>query len=304
MSTTENLIGDEAELMKEAEEEQKVPTANDDEDEGDAQPEVTPNPETDPEAETETEPAAKPDPEPEPALKLDAPFSPVVPVQDFDYEAEREVLLDKRKDLRASLRNGDIDQDQFDEDFDRVNDEINRLDVRQARKDAAVEQNQAIATAQWFWTIGQVKGHIKSTDGLDYDAPENAGLLAQWDRQIKLLAGNESNEDKPAEWFALEAHRLVRAEIEATALKFGLRPADGEKPKQTPSDRAKVKEALDKRKPNVASAKSLAGLPNSDNATNVGAGEYDHLDKLDGLELERALAKMSPEAAADYLSGK
>lgn len=309
-----NLIGEEAAALEDEEAERqeeaaakaaaKAKSNDEDDDDDDDATAVAAKPETKPggeggEAVAPTVEAGEGE-EP-PALKIEQPFvPPVAEVEDVDYEGERSKLLDERKELRASLRNGDIDQDEFDEKLDAVNDKLQDLAVRRERAESAVAQNQAVAAAQYQWTLGQVKRHIANTEGIDYDAPENRGLLMSWDGKIKALASDEANADKPAEWFLTEAHKQVRAEMEAIAVRLGFKKGDAP---VTPKDNA-LKDALNKRKPDTTKAKSLANLPTAEGASTHKDGDFAHLDGLDGLELEAALARLPKDQADAYLAGK
>ena len=230
-------------------------------------------------------------------------------VEDFDYEGERGKLLDDRKDLRAQLRNGDIDQDKYDESLDALNDKINALDRRHERNEAAIERNIAVGRAQYQWTLDQTKRWIKETDGIDYDSKDNEALLLSWDAKIKVLAKDPANTDKDAQWFLVAAHRQVQAEVDALAARLGYTKASKDEPKPDPKvaktaeDKAKVKAAVDSRQPK-GKAKSLANLPNADAVAAGTEGEFANLEGLSGLDLERALARMPADQVERYLAGQ
>lgn len=239
-----------------------------------------------------------------PALKVEQPFiAPVDPgVEDFDYEVEATKIKNERADLRQLFRDGDITQEEFDEKMDELSDRQAELAATRERIEAAAATADQVAKAQYIWTLNQVKAHIAKEEGIDYNAPENSSLLQSWDAKVRALASDSANADKPVEWFLLEAHKQVKADIEAIAQKFGYAKGDKAAAK-APVDKAAVKEALDKRTPKNK-PKTLATLPNVDPVTASNEGEFAHLDGLEGLELEAALAGMSPDKARRYLDGQ
>jgi hypothetical protein len=63
-----------------------------------------------------------------------------------------------------------------------------------------------------------------------------------------------------------------------------------------------VREAVSKRKPDLKVVPpTLANLPNAggDDAS-VGEGKFAHIDSLSGMDLERAIARMSPDEQREY----
>jgi hypothetical protein len=85
-------------------------------------------------------------------------------------------------------------------------------------------------------------------------------------------------------WFLEEAHRIVRAKHNIQA------PA------------AKTQTSTKRPAPLSQVPKTLAGVPGPDGPGDVGNDEFQDIDKLSGLELEDAVAKLSPAARAKYLS--
>lgn len=232
-----------------------------------------------------------------PALKLDQPFVPPVPeVEDFDYDAERDKLLTERRDVRALLREGDLSQDDADERLDKISDSLAELAARKTRNESAAQEQEAIGRAQYVWTLNQVKAHIANADGINYDAPENRSLLLSWDAKIKALASDPDNAARPSDWFMLEAHKQVRAEIDSLAERFGYKKPGAPAAPQ-------VKEALAARKPKET-VRTLANLPAAEATATGSTDEFSHLDGLAGIELEAALAKMPKDAADRYLAGQ
>lgn len=285
-----------------------APAASDDEDEPADTPAAKPD-----------EPvaaAAKPDADADEAkpdaadveLTLEAPPIALVEVPDVtNYEAERGVLLDERKQLRQQHRDGDISSDEYDEKLDSINDKINSLDRTKADADAAIRQNDAVQRSQYQWTIDQVKKDFAKNDAIDYD--KNPVLMSMWDANVKALAKDEANATRSAEWFLRKAHQQVLAEIAKVAGTMGFTKGDDAKPAAKPAvksdgkpSKAAIKEAVKGRQKDATKLKGVGELPAASNE-DVSGDEFSALDGLSGIELEQALAKMPEERAAKYLRG-
>lgn len=236
---------------------------------------------------------------------LEAPPIALVAVPDIsNYEAERGVLLDERKELRAKHRDGEISSDEYDEKLDEINDKINALDRTKADAEHALRQNESVQTAQYQWTIQQVKKDFKA-EGIDYD--KNPVLMQMWDTNVKALAAKEENATKTAEWFLRAAHKLVKIEVAKVAESLGFSKGEapapkGEKPAAPVDKKAAVKAATAARKPDTSKVKGVGTLPAAE-ASEVSGDEFSDLDNLTGVELERALAKMPEDTANKYLRG-
>lgn len=236
---------------------------------------------------------------------LEVPPIALVEVPDVtNYEAERSVLLDERKDLRAKHRDGEISSDEYDEKLDALNDKINALDRTKADADAAVRQNDAVQRSQYLWTIEQVKKDFVKADSIDYD--KNPVLMSMWDANVKALAKDEANATKSAEWFLRKAHEQVKSEIAKVAGSLGFTKGDAPKPKAketpAPDKKAAVKDAVKARVKTAEKLKGVGELPAA-SADDVSGDEFAGLDGLSGLELEQALARMPEERASKYLRG-
>lgn len=237
---------------------------------------------------------------------LETPPIALVEVPDIaNYEAERGVLLDERKDLRAKHRDGDISSDEYDEKLDELNDKINALDRTKADADAALRQNEAVQRSQYLWTIDQVKKDFVKADAIDYD--KNPVLMSMWDTNVKALAKDEANANRSAEWFLRKAHQQVKEEIAKVAGSLGFTKGDapapkGEKPAAPVDKKAAIKEAVKGRQKDASKLKGVGELPAASNE-DVTSDEFAGLDGLSGLELEQALARMPEERANKYLRG-
>jgi hypothetical protein len=202
------------------------------------------------------------------------------------HDEELAKLLDARKTVREQYRQGDIAA----EDKDRLEDEINDKisDLRAAQQNAAfVEKyNQQADERDYLNTLARVKAELRE-EGTDYD--KNPVLMRNWDAKVRALALDPANAGHDGEWYLKEAHKQVMSEFEQTAQALGFKRGEAPKP---PKDA--VREAVAARR-QTATAKSLSTLPAAAQDTGHDNAEFSGLDRLDGEDLENAIARMSPE---------
>jgi hypothetical protein len=205
------------------------------------------------------------------------------------YQEAVSTLLDQRKAIREQYRNGDIVAEEKDRLEDEINDKITDLRSDQKLAQYTETNNRQMEERDYLRTIDVVKADIKAREGIDYDA--NPGLMQTWDFRVRALASDPANANRDGQWFLWEAHRQTKAEAEATARALGFKREDaGGKPPVNP-----VAEALQKRRPPETRAKSLAALPAASQDTGHEGAEFSHLDRLNGDDLEMAVARMTPD---------
>ncbi len=199
-----------------------------------------------------------------------------------DYEQQLDQVKTERAALKEQYKNGELDFDEYEEQREALAGKAQAL--RELQLKASISQEMNAQNAQQIWEakvksfVGQVKAEI------DYSA--DGAKASDFDAFIKMLANNPANGDKPMDWFLSEAHKRTLA-LHGVALK----PAQSRQ------------SAKDARKPPVGDLpQTLAHVPGSDDAAEI-HGRFEHLDKLDGLDLEMALARMSPADRDVYLRG-
>jgi hypothetical protein len=199
-------------------------------------------------------------------------------------EAEIQALKDRWNE------GDDLDLDEYTEQLAALQEK--RAD---AKADLAQAENKIILNEQaqkqaWLNSIEAFKRGPALKDGVDYD--KDPAKMAEWDRAVRFLATDPANADKDGQWFLSEAHAMVKA-------RFGIGAG---KSSQTVTD--PTREAINARRAKGGErVPHLAQMPQA-GAEAVDQGEFSHLDKLSGLALERALARMSPEQQERYLIGE
>lgn len=214
-----------------------------------------------------------------PRFKVDVPA---------DLDQQIIAVQTEKKALAQKFRDGDIDLDEFNTQSDAIEskrDELNRVKIKAELYD---DMNTQTGEQVWANTVNSFVTNVAKAEGIDYRADaEKAGDL---DLFVKRLAENKANDGKPMNWFLQEAHKRVKA-------LHGLQ--DKAAKEETPQD--KLKTAREGRKPPLdAAPKTLAQVPGGDGPGDV-SGEFSDVEGLDGLELEDAIARMTPAQRERFL---
>lgn len=164
------------------------------------------------------------------------------------------------------------------------------LDLNAERAEVQAIQRMNAAYQQEWWNR-EIKSFKREAlkEGVDYD--QDRKLEAEWDKAVRYLGADPENADKDAAWFLKEAHEMVKARF-----KLG-------RPPEVPtaqSRMSKVDEALAARRTRAGQPpRSLSQLPQA-GIEAEGQSEFSHLDGLNGLALEQAVARMTPEQQARW----
>lgn len=229
--------------------------------------------------------------DPDPGIATDDKPKDAEPIQSDDFQpifkADPVEGFDEKvkglKDLRATtlqdFKDGEIDITEYHEALNQINDDIRELNAQQDRYQLSEDQSKQAGEQRWQWEQDRFFG-IK--ENAAYQTDKILGVA--FDAAVKDLANDSANEGKKMSWFLEEADRVVRERF--------IVPGKKPLPKK------------DVRKPDYSKIPpNLGDLPSAD-LNDVGRDdEFARLDKLGGMELESALAKMSPDQAKRYLEG-
>lgn len=207
---------------------------------------------------------------------------PVAESRELDYSvaqdlADRtpppEAITEHLRNLSAQIDALEADYESGDSDLTFAEHRAALRELERQRLDASSELAEArlvhrmaadAAGKQWQRKIEDTRREAKRM-GLDLD--KNPELAAQWDRAVKFLGGDPENANQSMEWFLREGLKMV-------AVRHG-----------------KLKPERDPFTPRHHDTRPSMG----------GRDDYRSLDDLSGLELEKALARMSPEQAERWL---
>lgn len=204
-----------------------------------------------------------------------------------DYADQVSALDAADADLIKKFKGGDIEVDEFVTEQRRIADKRSELRSIKDRSETFEAMNAQTAEQEWAHAVDRFFGQTKKGEKIDYRGkPE---LLNDFDTFVKALAGKEENANKPFSWFLTEAHKRTKA-------LHGL----GTATPQAKTDEKPAKSGKPARKPPTdAIPASVAGIAGSEGPGDVD-DEFADLDALDGLEYEKALAKLTPEQRDRY----
>lgn len=193
---------------------------------------------------------------------------------------DRLTALDAEKaGLVTKFQDGEIDMAGFMSETSRLDNERMQLVVARENAKFADNQNKSQREQRWEWEQERFFGSEKNAT-----AYKDPVMVAALDSQVKILANDAANNRRPASWFLEEADRLVRARFNVA----------GEQKPNTPKTPGN-------RQPDLSVVpKTLSNLPAAD-LSETDSGEFAYLEKLDGIALEAALRKLSPEQEQRYL---
>jgi hypothetical protein len=271
----------------------EVPGGAKDEGDDDAGPAPAGDPDGDPDADPDADPDGNPDADPaaDPVVDAPAPADDPAPAADPEFVAPpldlsgltvelNEKLAALAAEKRAALKqmmDGTIDPDAY-ADLDEKN-TLAREELR----------DQQAATAKWFTAVHDFQVKAAKETGVNYftDA-EKFQALDQW---VKVLAAKGAPAGASETWFLEQAHKKVMVE-------FDIAPPTPKTAETGTKNVADGKKVAPKtvRTPNLSNIPpTLGGLPAAAPATGGDGGEFAHLDKLSGIEYERAIARMTPD---------
>lgn len=220
--------------------------------------------------------AAKQDDGPAAADKVAPEFQPEFRADVPEGLEQKISELDSRTaTLLEKFKSGEIELPDFMAQKGEIDAERLTLTLAAKQAEWAKSQNEDARAQRWKWEQERFFG-LKTSD--IYKDPI---VLAALNASVKQLAADPKNASKPSSYFLEEADRQVRA-------RFG-----GQE--QKPNTKTKLNTPDMSKLP-----KTLANLPAAD-MSETGSDEFAYLDKLDGLALERALSKLTPEQEARYL---
>ncbi len=199
-----------------------------------------------------------------------------------DYDAQVKANKDAVAAARAKFNEGELEQAELDAELDRLQDERDLLRDMKTRATVSAEMQQQSAHQAWTATInGFFEEAAQSAELGIVDYRKDAAKQADLDAMVRALGAAPGNEHKPMRWFLEEGHRRVVALHGIATTK---KPADV------------------RRKPDASAVvTNLADVPGGAGDADPVSDEFAELDKLTGLDYERALARLSEEKRAQFL---
>lgn len=209
--------------------------------------------------------------------------------------ADKKADVERRSaELREKFKAGEIELDDYEAQQEQIRQERDGLRTLELKAEISKEMNQQTIEQQWHAAIDrQIAAAAKPEHGgIDYRT--DTEKMNDLDGFVRQLGARAENADKSMDWFLQEAHRRVLA----------LHGISTQKPPASAPAADPVKDAVSRRTPPVAAvAPSVAHVPGSDGPGDIAGDEFADLDRLEGVELEAALARLSPAQREKYAAG-
>lgn len=218
------------------------------------------------------------------------------------YDEQMATLNDEMQQASAQFKAGDIEIEDFLTKQGEINAKRDALRDQKVKHDISVDFNEQRAQHEWQTQCRYFMRDIKKDEGIDYAKGEikvgerQVKLLDELDKTVKILANDPDNAQQSNDWLLNEAHEMVKARYRLTGKA---------KPAGDAGDGAGAGGKPPQRKgPNLKSVPTtLRDTPTAASDDAAGDGEFAHLDKLDGMELENAVARLNPEQQKRWAEG-
>lgn len=200
-----------------------------------------------------------------------------------DVGDQIKALNKDRASLLSKFTAGELNEEEFAQQDADLQEKRDALIKATTKAEVAAEMTEQQAAQAYSSTLKSFFAEQKKA-GFDYHDETNKAALQHLDARVKALG--ELYEDNPEGWRELlaEAHAMTAKKFD---IKAAAKPQRQEQQERTRQNRMPDLSAVP---PTVARAPAAA-----DPAAR--GDEFAYLDNLDGLALEKAVAKLSPEQA-------
>lgn len=212
-----------------------------------------------------------------------------------DFEQQQAKVQADLKDLRARYKAGEMELDAYEDQREAIaarGDELRDLKTRaKIAEDMAEHQLRHEEGASLQAVLAQA-----AKDGVDYKDPKVSGAF---DRYWRFLA-------EDPDWAGRPIADLHQAAHDHVLQRLGKAKAASPAPAATPAPAAPAPApapVTSRKSPTAALPPSLAHVPGADGPGDI-AGEFADLDGLEGLDLEDAIARLSPAQREKYTAGR
>lgn len=238
-----------------------------------------------------------------PAAVVDATPDPVfTPIDVTEHQAVLDTVKDERKKLRDQWNDGDLTDEEFEQKTDELNDKV--IEARTAVKEAerSHEQYKTELANTWYAKTDRT---LAATPALKDNQPvaelDGNSVLALFDAACRQVTSHPNFAHMTLDQKLAQAEKMTRDVYKARTGKDLAAPAPAAKadPAEKIDPKAKVREAGKRPDP-----VQTLGTITAASETDVENSRFAGIDKLNGLERERAFAAMSDAEREAYLAGQ
>lgn len=212
-----------------------------------------------------------------------------------DYRERMDGIAAKREELAAQFESGDLSFAEFRAQDGALSNEYRDLDRLATKAEIAQEMQAQEFNARWKRTVTNFADEVREKDGIDLRQDQKA--QQKLDTYVKAVFSDPDNAGLSMRESLEMAYGMMKLVYKPSAT--ATKPAATD-PKQ---DKAKIDKAKAARTNKAGDLPpTLAGIPGGSGPGDIGGGEFADLDGLEGIDLEMAIAKMSPAQREKFAS--
>jgi hypothetical protein len=201
-----------------------------------------------------------------------------------DFQEQISATHDAQRDLLQKFQDGELEVSEYAAELSKITERRDALVAARIKAEISQEMAEQASAREWQQAVHRFIDRVAKDEQVDYRT--DAARARDLDTFVRVLANDPENAQQSSEWFLQEAHKLVNARRGPVPA-----PAAG---KENPPPRPEP------RKPDLkAVPKTLAHVPGSDGPGDV-SDEFGNVDALEGLDLESAIARMTPAQREKY----
>jgi len=198
-----------------------------------------------------------------------------------DVDAQITSIDEQIKVLGVDLADEELELNEYHDKLAALNNQRSDLNILKKQAEFAEQSNADIAEQRWTWEQDQffkTNNHYK----------DSSAKYAAFGQIVSDVLSNDEFANKDGLSVLSEADKRYKAEFAVPDLK------DGDTGEPTKPDKGRKV---------VDIPKTLGGLPAADTSGVDSGGEFAAIDKLEGMELEEAISRMTPDQAERYAAG-
>ena len=218
-----------------------------------------------------------------PASARQSPASYEAAGRPADFQEQIAATHTAQSDLLQKFQDGELEVSEYAAELSKITEQRDALVAARIKAEISQEMAEQASAREWQQAVHRFIDRVAKDEQVDYRT--DAARARDLDAFVKLLANDPENAQQSSDWFLQEAHKLVNARRGPVPA-----PAGKEDPQPRPAPR----------KPDLkAVPKTLAHVPGSDGPGDV-SDEFGNVDALEGLDLELAIARMTPAQREKY----
>lgn len=199
-----------------------------------------------------------------------------------DFQEQISATHDAQRDLLQKFQDGELEVSEYAAELSKITEQRDALVAARIKAEISQEMAEQASAREWQQAVHRFVDLVAKDEQVDYRT--DAARARDLDTFVKVLANDPENAQQSSDWFLQEAHKLVNARRGGTVTAT----KDDPRPRPAP------------RKPDLkAVPKTLAHVPGSDGPGDV-SDEFGNVDALEGLDLEVAIAMMTPAQREKY----